>query len=394
VATPKPGAAIAQRSTDKTGLSVTWTPADPIPGSAPVTGYSVEAIKQDPNSLGEEELVGKRTGASATHVNLTGLSATAGYDVEVRSMADDKMSASYTVAVPSPSTLGDTTAPQLTVSPSTTAPNGTISEPITLSSEPGADIYYTLDGSPAVDGGLPSDTAKHYTQPILITGTVTLNAVVFDRAGNFDTFTGVFKAATDTVPAPSAVTAITGTAGQASVTLSWAAPEVNVTGYGIQAYTVSATGAHVLSGTLKETTAKTYTYANLTPGVTYFFTVKAKNVSGYGPPSTEQGPFVPTKVTDSVTIGTAKWKTGDFRVTGSGSAVGALLEVRNANSTGTAPGTTVLARGQVEPPVAPATVGSYDIRARNAAAPATNPGKIYVVSENGGVAGPFTVTNG
>jgi hypothetical protein len=51
-------------------------------------------------------------------------------------------------------------------------------------------------------------------------------------------------------------------------------------------------------------------------------------------------------------------------------------------------------RGQVEPPVAPAINGTYDIRARNAAAPATNPGKIYVVSENGGVAGPFTVAQG
>jgi hypothetical protein len=304
------------------------------------------------------------------------------------------MSASYSVAVPSPSTLGDTTAPKLTVTP---APDGTgtftpVSEPITLTSEAGADIYYTLDGTPAVDGGLPSDTAKHYTQPIAITGQVTLNAVVFDRAGNFDTFTGLFKAAADTVPAPSAVTAISGTAGQASVTLNWAAPEANVTMYGIQAYAVNAAGEHVADGTLKETTARTYTYTGLTPGTTYFFTIKAKNVSGYGPASTEQGPFVPTKVTDTVSIATAKWKSGDFRVTGSGSVVGALLEVRNATATG--PGTTVLARGQVEPPVAPATVGTYDIRARNAAAPATNPGKVYVVSENGGQAGPFVVANG
>jgi hypothetical protein len=72
--------------------------------------------------------------------------------------------------------------------------------------------------------------------------------------------------------------------------------------------------------------------------------------------------------------------------------VGAFLEVRNATATG--PGTTVYARGQVEPPVAPATNGTYDIRVRNAAAPATNPGKIYVVSENGGQAGPFTVAAG
>jgi hypothetical protein len=393
-ATPTPGSAIAQRSTDKTSLSVTWKGADPVPGAAPVTGYTVEAIKQDPNSLGEKEIIGKRTGVSATHVNLAGLSATAGYDVEVRSMAGDKMSASYTVAVPTPTDAGDTTAPTLAVSPADTAAVNTTTGAITLTSEAGADIYYTIDGSPAVDGGLPSDTAKHYTEPIAITGTVTLHAVAFDRAGNFDTLTAVYQRAADTIPAPPAVSAITGSAGQASVTLSWAAPEAGVTMYGVQAYAVNAAGDHVATGTLKETTARTYTYGGLNPGSTYFFTVKAKNSAGYGPESTEQGPFVPTRVTDSVSIATAKWKTGDFRVTGSGSAVGAFLEVRNANSTGTAPGATVLARGQVEPPVAPATNGTYDIRVRNANAPATNPGKIFVVSENGGVAGPFTVTAG
>jgi hypothetical protein len=72
--------------------------------------------------------------------------------------------------------------------------------------------------------------------------------------------------------------------------------------------------------------------------------------------------------------------------------VGAYLEVRNATATG--PGTTVLARGQVEPPATVGANGTYDIRVRNAAAPPVNPGKIYVVSENGGVAGPFTVAQG
>ena len=115
--------------------------------------------------------------------------------------------------------------------------------------------------------------------------------------------------------------------------------------------------------------------------------MKAKNSAGYGPESTLQGPLTPTRVTDTVTIGTAKWKSGDFRVTGTGSAVGAFVEVHAGTKTGRS-----RSRGQVEPPVAPATNGTYDIRARNGNAPATNPGKIYVTSENGGVAGPFTVS--
>jgi hypothetical protein len=384
---PTPGTATVQRSTDKTSLSVTWAPADQLPGAAAVTGYSVEAIKQTASSTGEKEIIGKRAGATATHVNLDGLSATQGYDLEVRSMTDAKMSSPFTVQVPAPSDLGDVTAPKLTVSPANTAAINTASS-ITLSSDPGTDIYYTIDGTPAVEGGLPSDTAKHYLEPIALSGQVTLHAVVFDRAGNFDTFTGVYKPATDTIPAPAAVSAITGSAGQASVTLSWAAPEAGVTGYGVQAYVKNAAGTRVASGALKETTAKTITIGALNPGTEYYFTVKAKNSSGYGPESTDQGPFVPTRLTDTVSIATATWKSGDFRVGGSGSAAGALLEVHAGSPTGT-----ILARGQVEPPVAPAVNGTYDIRVRNANAPASNPGKIYVVSENGGVAGPFTVTN-
>ena len=46
------------------------------------------------------------------------------------------------------------------------------------------------------------------------------------------------------------------------------------------------------------------------------------------------------------------------------------------------------------PAAPPATGGTYDIRLRNANAPATNPGKVYVESDSGGVAGPFVVSNG
>jgi hypothetical protein len=383
---PQPGSASIVRSVDKTSVSVTWNPTDQIPTADAVTGFNVAAVQQSLSAEGDHTVLGKRTSANATHAVISGLKPDQGYDVEVRSMAGDKMSQSYTVQAPSATDLGDVTPPELTASPgSTTEVNVTSS--ITLASELNSDIYYTIDGTPAVQGGLPSGTAKHYTAPIALSGPVTLHAVAFDRAGNFDTFTADYKPPVDTTPAPAAVSAITGSAGPASVTLSWAAPEAGVTGYGIQAYV-----GGVKSGTLKETTAKTITINSLNPGTEYYFTVKAKNGTGYGPESTPYGPLTPVKLTDTITIATAKWKSRDFRVTGSGSAVGAFLEVRNATATG--PGTTVLARGQVEPPVAPATTGSYDIRARDANAPAVNPGKIYVVSENGGVAGPFNVAAG
>jgi hypothetical protein len=103
---------------------------------------------------------------------------------------------------------------------------------------------------------------------------------------------------------------------------------------------------------------------------------------------------VPTKVTDRVTITTAKWKVGDFRVTGTGSLVGAIVTVRPATSTGTIDRTRSLGSAQTVAAVAPATGATYDIRLRNANAPATNPGRIFVESDSGGVAGPFVVSNG
>jgi hypothetical protein len=381
---PQPGSANIVRSVDKTSVSVSWNATDQLPGAAAVTGFDVEAVQQSLSPEGDHTVLGKRTSANASHAIISGLKPDQGYDIEVRSMAGATMSAPYTVQAATPTDLGDVTPPTLTATPgSLTEVNVTSS--ITLAGELGADVYYTIDGSAAVQGGLPSSTAKHYTAPIALSGPVTLHAVAFDRAGNFKTFTADYKPPVDTTPAPSAVSAITGTAGPNSVSLSWAAPETGVIGYGVQAYV-----AGVKAGTLKETTAKTITINSLNANTEYYFTVKARNGTGYGPESTPYGPLVPTKLTDSVSIGTAKWKTGDLRVTGSASAVGAFLEVRNATASG--PGTTVLARGQVEPPVAPATNGTYDIRVRNAAAPAVNPGKIYVVSENGGTAGPFTVT--
>src|SRR4051812_33816269 len=43
---PQPGSASIVRSVDKTSVSVTWNPTDPIPGAAAVTGFDVDAVQQ------------------------------------------------------------------------------------------------------------------------------------------------------------------------------------------------------------------------------------------------------------------------------------------------------------------------------------------------------------
>jgi hypothetical protein len=282
------------------------------------------------------------------------------------------MSAAYTVTAVSPAGLGDTTVPTLTATPPPGA-GVTEAKSVTLSSDPTADIYYTTDGSPAIAGGLPTNNAKLYPGPIAITARTTLNAVAFDRAGNFSTLSGTYAPPVD--PPPAAPTSVSGVVGQGSVTLTWTATDPSITGYGVQVTDNAGTAV----GALRETPDKSLLISGLTPGTKYFFTVKAKNATGYGPQSAKAGPLTPSAITDAIAVTTARWKAGELRVTGTGSSDGATVTVRSGSPNGRALGSAAV------------VAGLYDVRLRGAAAPANRPATIYVVSSKGGVAGPSPV---
>jgi hypothetical protein len=386
---PRPGTAAVVRSDDKRSVRVEWAPTTAAPGSAPVSGYSVVAIEETASAFGEQDQVGKRTGAPATRATIDGLDPAEDYTVEVRSLAGDRMSEAFAVLVPGAQPTeptGDLTAPELTVSPA--AVDGAITETkfVTLTANEAVDIYYTTDGSPALDNGdVPSDSAKLYTGPIAITAETQLRFVAFDRAGNFDLGDGVFAPPAQADPAPAAPALGASTGGEGTLTLRWTATDPTITGYGVQLYD-NADGLPM--GGLRETTAKSLTINDLAAG-SYSFTVKAKNGSGYGAESDRSAPLTVAPATDRITIGTSRWKAGDFRVTGTGSSVGATITIRSGSPTGPSLGT-----GRITPAPAPAIGGIYDLRFRDGAAPATRPLTIYVTSSLGGKAGPFAVANG
>jgi hypothetical protein len=85
---------------------------------------------------------------------------------------------------------------------------------------------------------------------------------------------------------------------------------------------------------------------------------------------------------DTVAIATAKWKAGDFRVTGGGTVVGATIKVHSGSLSGPVLGSALVTAGP--PPV-------FSLRQTNAAAPATRPATVWIESSVGGTAGPFTV---
>jgi hypothetical protein len=371
---PSPGTASAILSADKTSMQVDWAAATAQPGGAPVSGYSVEAIAQTSSASGQRVQLGRRTPADATKATITNLDPTETYTVEVRSLAGPRMSEAFTVA-PAARAPGDTTPPTLSTNPPSNGATAAVASSVTLTSN--GQAFYTTDGSPAILGDMPSDTAKLYTGPIAITEHTVLKVAAFDQVGNHTELIGVFDPPAGPATTPDAPTGLTGTAGQQSVALKWTASDPSITGYQVTTY-----DANGPVGQPTPAAGKSVTITGLTAGTEYSFTVAAENARGFGAESPKAGPYKPTG--DTVAIATAKWKAGDFRVSGSGTVAGATLSLRigspNAPAIGTAP---VVA-------APPAAGGAFDFRLRNGAAPTQRPAAIYVTSDKGGVAGPFT----
>ena len=94
-----------------------------------------------------------------------------------------------------------------------------------------------------------------------------------------------------------------------------------------------------------------------------------------------------TPQSDTVAVATARWKLNDFRITGVGSVVGAIITAHKGSLAGP-----VLGQAAMTAAAPPATGGVFSLRLSNAAAGTTNPGTIWIESTLGGTAGPFTVT--
>lgn len=400
---PAAGSFATVRSADKTRIAVTWTPATPVPGAAAISGYDVEALAPAAGAGGPRSTVGLRLGATTTNATVPVDPAVADYAVEVRSMTGvrlgDPFAPSSTAPQPVP---GDTTVPQLTVAPAPSADGSAVEATVVrLTSESGADLYYTTDGSSVLVGDLPSDTAKLYdpAKPIPVTGSAAapteIHAVAFDRAGNFTVDDGLYKLPVTEQPGSLvSPTGLAGTPGGTNVALTWNAV-TNATSYQVTVFNADGTVPVPAAQQPAETTRTTQTVGGLAGSTAYQFSVRAINAGGASPESAK----VRVLTTESVTIGTAKWKANDFRITGTSSAasgtVTVLRAVRNATTGVVEPGAAIT--GLVNQPLtaaaAPATGSTYDARLR-AGVPATNPGQIFVRSSNGGLAGPFTVTNG
>ena len=376
------GTASVVHAPGSTTARLTWTPATAQPGADPVTGYQVTAT--GPAAAGSQPVTGVRLGSTATTVTLTGLDPTATYDFEVRSMTTgSKLSVPFAPA----GGAADTTLPTLSLSPV----GGTAAAPVEANSvtvTSNGQVFFTTDGTPAILGDLPSDNATLLTgNTIPITALTGLSIAAFDQVGNHTEASGVFTPLTvGQATAPTGLAA--GAQTQTSVPLTWdpSPAAQSATGYQVTVYNAAGTK---LAAQPPVTTVPRQTVSGLTPGTTYQFSVAARNAAGPGPDSAKITKATDV-ATDRVTITSAKWKVNDLRIVGTGSLVGSTVQAYTVKADGTI-GTPIAGAAASVVAAAPPGIGDYSIRLRTNSP--VNPGRIFVKSTGGGIAGPFTVSN-
>jgi hypothetical protein len=198
---------------------------------------------------------------------------------------------------PSPSPSGDTTAPVISISP--TSGTYTSSQQITLSSNETATIYYTTNGT------TPTASSTTYSAPFTVSATSTVKYFGIDSAGNQSTVQSVIYTINvpDTTP-PSPVTNLAvGTVTTISIPVTWTkSSSTDVVNYEV-AYSTNGTNFTVASNAINASSTS-YTVNGLTSNTSYTIRVVAIDSSGNRstPVTVSASTVIPTDTTPPVDV--------------------------------------------------------------------------------------------
>lgn len=343
-----------------------------LPGSDPITGFNAHIIRNiDKNT---NEIMGYRFSNSINKYDFSKVNIKLTDTIEFRALTNNKLSDPLTIEL---NNLNEN--PSLLFIPQ--AASSIVNTNIVVLSSNTGQIIYTLDGTdPNLDNGII------YTESITISKEITIKAVAYSYGGIVSNIiTGIYapEVVLKTYLPPTNLRVVQQSN---SLAVSW----TNINDPTINLYKVKIYSNNNLISSV-DTTINPLIITNLNPNTLYTFSIMARYDTIWSSESIKTESILFPILVDNLIITTAKWKSTDFRVSGTSSMPNAVLTLYMANADNTISTKTLNIQGTSTPISAtssglPDITNNYifDIRVTKNQVPA-NPGKIFVKSSKGGV---------
>jgi hypothetical protein len=344
-----------------------------LPGSDPITGFNAHVIRNlDQNT---NEIMGYRFKNSINKYDFSKINIKLTDKIEFRVMTNNKLSDPLIIEL---NNLNEN--PSVIFTPQSDSAIVVNSNVVILSSNTGQ-IIYTLDGTdPNLDNGII------YTDSITITKEIIIKAISYSYGGKTSSvISGKYAPEVDlkTYLYPANLKVVLQSN---SLSVSWTNindPTINL--YKIKIYS----GTNLVSSV--DTTLNPLIITNLIPNNLYTFTILARYDTIWSSESPQTTTVVFPNLVDNIIITSAKWKSTDFRISGTSSMPNTILTLYSANANNTISTNTINIRG-TNTAIAGVSSGLpditntyvFDIRVTKNQVP-NNPTKVFVKSSKGGV---------
>ena len=346
-----------------------------LPDSNPINGFDITIIKNI--NMDINEINGFRFNKNINKYDFKQFNILLNHKIELRTLTDNKLSDPLIVEL---NNLID--IPDLIITPQSNILVYTDS--VLLSSNTGQ-IIYTIDNTiPSLDNGII------YSDPIIITKETTINAIAYSYNGKTtNIISGLYSPnIINKIYSPPNNLIITITTN--SFTISWD----DINDPSINLYKLNIYSNDILIKSI-ETTLNSLVVKDLISDIDYYFAISAKYDSIWSTESIKTTLYKFPKPVDDIIITSAKWKSTDFRITGTSSKSNSVLTLFYANTEfdldNTISTRTINIRNTIIPITATVVNApdinnnyAFNIRVTKNQVP-NNPIKLFIKSSNGGI---------
>lgn len=350
-----------------------------LPGTDPITGfvtYIIRNINQDVNTI-----TGYKFSNTIDNYDFSSNNIALNDKIEFRVVTNNKLSDPLLIEL---NNLNEN--PDIIITPQSNLDITVNTNIVALSSNTGQ-IIYTIDNTtPSLTNGLI------YTDSISITKPTTIKAISYSYGGKssiiaFGNYAPEVVLKNYLPPNDLKVTQQTN-----SLSISW----TNINDPTINLYKINIYSNNNLI-TFIETSQNPLSITNLIPNVDYTFSIFARYDTIWSSESLQTTSIKFPNLSDNLIVTSAKWKSTDFRVTGTSSMPNVILTLYKSNLDNTISLTTINIQGTNTPITGtssglPDITNNYlfDIRVTKNQVP-PNPGKLFIKSSKGGIAGPIII---